>query len=307
MKKIVFVILLGLIFNCSSKHNYNIESKKPIAELNYIPYYLKIYEADSLYMVGNYTHCYKVLDSIFKKFTPKNSTLYYEYKTYVKSAYLSNNKYNIKEKLTKLISNFGLERKHIKSDSIFNSIFKLSKISENEYSNFRKLYLENINLKLREEILEMTGKDQFYRTEYNGEDLYKKRHEVDSINQQKLKNIFDKGIYPSEQIIGGFSIDNKDTNILFMLLHTRDSVRLKYFLPKIKEFIRKGECVPIVYGYMVDQYHLYNKRSQVYGTYNIYDVKEEEIPLINQARKKMGLPSFEYEIWKRNEIMKSIK
>ena len=83
MKKIVFlmvVVSLGL-FSCKS--NYTRIGDK---NANYIPYYLKVYEADSLYIIGEYKNSYKILDSLFKKYEPINMPIYFEYEQYIKLA-----------------------------------------------------------------------------------------------------------------------------------------------------------------------------------------------------------------------------
>ena len=44
---------------------------------NYIPYYLKVYEADSLFLVKNYSLAYDKFDSLFKYYEPINMPLYF--------------------------------------------------------------------------------------------------------------------------------------------------------------------------------------------------------------------------------------
>ena len=58
---------------------------------NYIPYYLKVYEADSLFIVGDYERSYEILDSLFKKYEPINIDGYEEYLIYIASSIELNN------------------------------------------------------------------------------------------------------------------------------------------------------------------------------------------------------------------------
>jgi hypothetical protein len=84
MKKIIALLFLGftMMISCKSKvieRNVAANEKK---EVNYIPYYLKVNEADSLSLVGDYKKSHHILDSLFKKFEPLNREFYNEYFTY---------------------------------------------------------------------------------------------------------------------------------------------------------------------------------------------------------------------------------
>jgi hypothetical protein len=68
MKKIIAFLFLGFIMmiSCKSKvleRNVAINEK---VEVNYIPYCLKVNEADSLSLVGKYQQSHYILDSLFK-------------------------------------------------------------------------------------------------------------------------------------------------------------------------------------------------------------------------------------------------
>ncbi len=121
-------------------------------------------------------------------------------------------------------------------------------------------------------------------------------------NQELLINLFDKDIYPNNRVIGNYSIDKKNTSIVVPLLHTNDSMRINYYLPKIKEFIKKGKCPPFIYAVMLDQFHLYNGNKQFYGSYNIARILVEDYPKYNRRRAKIGLPSLEFETHRLNKL-----
>lgn len=77
---------LGLLFCCGgSKQLALAENSEVKEEVNYIPYYLKVYEADSLYLTGNHQRSFEILDSLFKKYEPIN--LFDEINQYLVSGY----------------------------------------------------------------------------------------------------------------------------------------------------------------------------------------------------------------------------
>ena len=124
--KYSFVAFLCLLFLISCKSNYTSVGSK---NANYIPYYLKVYEADSLYLVGNYERSYHILDSLFDKFEPLNMTLYFEYESYVKTSVILNKNVNSKSQICSLIEKFGYSYQDIKTDSLLNVALINSKIS----------------------------------------------------------------------------------------------------------------------------------------------------------------------------------
>jgi len=71
MKNIIIVMSVLLLISCKSSYT-KIGDKKA----NYIPYYLKVYEADSLYYAKNYTNYKKELENLFAKYEPINIVLY---------------------------------------------------------------------------------------------------------------------------------------------------------------------------------------------------------------------------------------
>lgn len=106
-------ILLGIMVTAlaSCKSSYTIIGDE---NANYIPYYLKVYEADSLFIVGDYERSYEILDSLFKKYEPIEIQGYYEYSSYVFSAVLSGKNKNLKKLAKKgYINNGGLKTQQV--------------------------------------------------------------------------------------------------------------------------------------------------------------------------------------------------
>ncbi len=160
---------------------------------------------------------------------------------------------------------------------------------------------------MREEILEMKRKDQLYRgRNYIGENIIK-QDSIDDINTSKLITIFEKYGYPNHAIIGTSSNPDKNNpSIRVMLLHTEDSIRVSYFLPKILLSVKEGKCNPFTYGVVYDQHLLYDKEEQKYWTYktkrSITNTKK-----INELRESIGLPRHGYETWRFNKLYKNKK
>ena len=70
---------------------------------NYIPYYLKVYEADSLFLVKNYSSAYEKYDSLFKYYEPINMPLYFEFENYIKSGLLAKKDKSFKKEFKKAL------------------------------------------------------------------------------------------------------------------------------------------------------------------------------------------------------------
>ncbi|WP_340066903.1 hypothetical protein [Ascidiimonas aurantiaca] len=163
--------------------------------------------------------------------------------------------------------------------------------------------MDKIDTLLREKILKLKYLDQEVRRNTSEEIRIKL---IDSVNlevEKFLIDIFSRNIFPNEHIIGNHTIDkNPAVNIDVLLLHTRDSIRLNYFIPRINSFVEEGKCLPSIYCEMIDQYQIYNDKEQIYGTYNFNELNAKEY---NSIRKKAGLPSLEYLQWKYKKILEN--
>lgn len=301
MQKLYFILIIIVVVSCKSSY-----TKIGDKNANYIPYYLKVYEADSLFVVKNYSNSYEILDSLFKKFEPINLTETNEYLYYIKLSIKLKKKIN-KENVFKLYNKYGYSDELIEYDEdlkFYNN--SNGNILNINFKNSRKAYLNSINLSLRDSINIMKIKDQKYRNKDYNKNI-KFQDSIDKQNEKILANYFDKNLFPNEKLFGGFSIDNKSINIGSLLLHTKDSIRKKYFMPKTLEFIKKGEALPRYYGNMTDQNLLYNGFEQKYGTYNTQSLKNSKLTKkeFNKNRKTIGLPSIEYVLWK-DSIAKSM-
>lgn len=95
MKNIIVVIgVFVILISCKSSYTH-IGDKNA----NYIPYYLKVNEADSLFLVDEFDKSHKILDSLFQKYEPANTDNFYEYGTYLMSCVAVNDTIGIKKKM----------------------------------------------------------------------------------------------------------------------------------------------------------------------------------------------------------------
>lgn len=303
--KTVFLTIISIVvaLSCSTQKVSNTSK-----EVNYIPYYLKVYEADSLYIVGNYQRSYEILDSLFKKYEPINFMGYNEYAIYVQSSYLINQKKGIAKKVEKLIAAYGYTKEWFTYDStsVLSKVYQTANISEENYQILRQRYLSSIDLELREQVVNMIENDQYYRRFYDKEDIEIKRNETDSIIEQILIKWFDKGIYPNMKKIGNGSVDEKRSlDIVVLLLHTKKDIRSSYFTPKIYEFVKKGECSPQTYAVIVDQLNYYQYKendAMLYGEFNLRNIDSTQYYKFNPKRNEIGLPTLEYTKWRIRKI-----
>jgi hypothetical protein len=162
MKKIITILFSGLIvmISCKSKvleRNVAINEK---AEVNYIPYYLKVNEADSLFLVGDYRKSHHILDSLFKKFEPLNLSFCNEYFTYLRTKLLLNDFDKIDIVLKKAISDYGLNVELYLKDSLNAIAVKKANFSKQDLNGFYDNYVKSLNLEYRYAIEKMIENDQ---------------------------------------------------------------------------------------------------------------------------------------------------
>ena len=300
MKKIIVLLFVVFIFSISCKSRKVVVQNNLVKkEVNYIPYYLKVYEADSLYITKNYEKSYEILDSLFRIYKPIQMGIYYEINNYYKLKIILNKKIYLKD-FSELISKYRLTDMALKNDSIINIYYiKHKKYLDKNYELLRKKYIASVNLELRNEIKKMQIADQMYRKKDYQLNMAK-QDSIDFKNSKRIKEILESNSYPNEMIIGEFNLDNAYVDIGTMLLHTKDKERMEYFMPKILKLIKTGQAPPRAYATMKDQLNLYNDQDQFFGSYN----NPTNIPIseLNKRRLTIGLPSYTYEKWRFKKL-----
>jgi hypothetical protein len=291
---LLIIITISIFYSCKSTIN-----NKKETEINYIPYYLKVYEADSLYLVKNYTKSYQILDSLFKIYEPLNLESYKEYETYISCAFQLNKKIDYKKMILHSIENLGTNTKNIKYDTLFNIAFKNTNIPKEELDLHTKKYRTSLNYKLRDSIKQICIDDQKARRNSTFSEEIRKH---DSINERKLKKIFESYDYPSEKLIGGYYIDSTNVNLNVVYLHTNHDFRINFLLPRIFRAVKLGKAYPEEYTESYDRYLEVTTGKQLYGSYNLRREKQftefVNPKKIDSIRKSVGLPHLKYNKWR---------
>lgn len=162
----------------------------------------------------------------------------------------------------------------------------------------------NINVALRNELLEMYKNDQKYRAEINKvfeekgaytkevQDLWKKQSEVDAYNIKRVNEIILSDGFPRKSIVGKKGIEA----IFFIVQHAELEYQQKY-LPKFQEAAKNGEMKKSTVAMMVDRVEMNLGRPQIYGSQiSSNDKNEDEVYKIldernvDKRRAAIGLP-----------------
>lgn len=284
--KYILIILFITLISCQNENK---------SDCDYIVnYYQKIYNADIEFQFENYQNAFELYQEAFHSCEPINVPGTNELNNFARlCAILDKNDLSI-EFIKKIIER-GYEINWLQQDSSFMKVFKSEKGKElvANYEDLRKEALSKLNLALREEIKEMKREDQKYRNK-NYQENIEKQEAIDEINTRRIKEIFNEFGYPNETVIGSFAVDKSPVNITAMLLHTSDSIRMNYFVPKLKEFVKNGTCPPEVLGTIIDQFYLYNGEPQINGTYSKqgggYSNMISDLKKVDSNRVSIGLP-----------------
>lgn len=121
---------------------------------------------------------------------------------------------------------------------------------------------------------------------------------LDSLNQIQLISIFKK--YEFCCIYETYPVA-----VQALLSHTKDSIRINFYLPILLKSINEGHGNPHVYANLVDQMKVFSGQKQIYGMIRCNQGKElcqiEDLTNLNKRRKEIGLESIE-EYCKANNI-----
>lgn len=285
MKNVVIFVCAILLISCSKK-------LKP--DNDYIKnYYQLIYSADVEFESKNYRKAFEFYQKAFNNCDPINTPEFNELRKFTELCAIIGKDKLASEFIEKNLK-IGSEIKWYMNDSIYSRVFKTRKGKEllRKYDEIHKNFLKNVNMELRKEIQEMQRLDQLYRRSNQI-----KQDSIDIVNTKKIILIFNEYGYPNEKIIGNSSIDKKITSISTILLHTKDSIRMNYFVPKLTEYVKNGQCSPKTLGFLIDQFHLYNGNPQTHGTYRSQNSKYATMITdkteINRNRISIGLPTLE--------------
>ena len=303
--KVKIVVVSVLVFIISCKSNYTHIGDK---NANYIPYYLKVYEADSLFLVNDYEGSYEILDKLFKKYEPINIQGYYEYGNYLSSAVMCGKTKNINNKIKKSFTDFGgILISHTNSPKLKDSVLSFSKFSKEEFNSFEQIYLSKINIELRIKIELMVKEDQRARIDMKNDsmDFFQKQH------KKELDDIFLKYGYPNLKTIGSDNYFNNSADLSLILIH-QDVSDKELFLKVMLENLKKGNCMPSEYAVVFDRkiwtQTSSRKSMQYFGSFINMKDGSLSIPVLyikqlDSIRKSIGLKnSCTYDWWKYKKM-----
>lgn len=308
MKNLRFLLFIGLVLIVSCKSKNIVKKEDSQKEVNYIPYYLKVYEADSLYQTNNFEKCYKILDSLFKIYKPINTEEYAEYGIYLNSAVMTGNLKDFGDKVKFGFLNFGnIKTLHRNRALMYDTVKKASNLNPEEIKLLKTQYYNNLNLDLRKRLLEMLDDDQEVRLEnHSVEEILA----VDEKNRIKMNEIFKLYDFPKRELVGSINAydmpDGKNLYLDILFLHQSDSV-IKRYLPKLLTGVKKGYCDPKVYSQVYDRMMMDETGKQYFGSYTC-DSNGEVCPLINpekidSIRKSIGLYHIKYHPWRLKQFL----
>lgn len=256
--RLAVLLLLLVLFSCS-------ENKK--SECNYITdYYQTIYKADYEFETGNFQKAFDFYQTAFNSCEPITTLGYNEIEKFAETTAILK-KYELTFEFLKKSILSGSELSRFQNNTSFEGFLasKYGKQLELEYDTLRNQFMEKIDLKLRNELILMRYADHGVRS--NGSEAdWKKVDSIDKLHELRLIELFENQSFPNDDMVGPPSLDGRQIDLGPLLLHTDDSIRMNYFVPKVREFVRRGKASPYYVGAMIDQYYYYHKEPQIYGT-----------------------------------------
>lgn len=273
---ILILILLSLIIiSCKTR------------EKNYITYYNKVNEIDSIYRIAQKPKlAIKKFRKLFKEFQPKNQERIEEFENYIYLSDKYQKNFGGKKNLYKFITLIAPYRNAYQEHL---PLFKKYGIDSLEAANKTDLWVRSREKVLMDSITTLFIRDQEGR-----------RLDINISARNDLKNanlmkwIFDNYGYPSLQKVGVFGNDDVFLPMSTFFSHMSASQDYPYFEKKIKRYLEMGDCTPREYSTMVDRYHLQVLKDKIlYGSYIGVDGISDTIQ-VNKNRKSVGLPSLKH-------------
>ncbi|CAH0173392.1 hypothetical protein [Chryseobacterium sp. Bi04] len=260
---------------------------------NYIPYYNKVNEIDSIYRLAKKPKlAIKEYRSLFKKYIPKNQERIKEYETYITLAEQYHEDFGGKESLYQLISLIApYDKEYIKYLPLFNKYGIDSTEVQRKISTWKK----DLNRQLIDSFKTALIRDQQGRPD----DTALVRKNVEK-NATLFKWTFKKFGFPSQDKIGSYPM-------LTLISHMSESKALyPYLETKILEYVKSGDCPPLDYSIMVDGYQFLPGKGTYYGMGRSF-LKEIDSASINRHRKSIGLPSLKHAAIIKKDFLKKLK
>ncbi|MDQ1096461.1 MULTISPECIES: hypothetical protein [Chryseobacterium] len=258
--------------------------------LNYITYYNRVNEIDSIYRFEKDTlEAIKQYKKLFKKYPAKNQERIQEFETFITLSDRYHKDFGGKKTLYKFIPLIAPDGDAYKD---YLPIFKKYGIDSVEVKKEIADWKKNLNKRLIDSFSIAMIRDQ------------EKRH-VDTAVQAKnvRKNAelllwtFKNYGFPSVQKIGTMPMHS-------LLTHMNESKKYyPTFKTKLIEYVKSGDCPPLSYAMMFDSYHVnVEKGNTIYG-YNSFNSVMDSVQ-VNRNRKSIGLPSLKHSAKIRKDFFK---
>lgn len=272
---LILILLSFIIISCKTR------------ETNYITYYNKVNEIDSIYRIAQRPKlAIKKFRKLFKEFQPKNQERIEEFENYIYLSDKYQENFGGKKNLYKFITLIAPYRNAYQEHL---PLFKKYGIDSLEAVNKTDLWVRSREKVLMDSITTLFIRDQEGR-----------RLDINISARNDLKNaklmkwIFDNYGYPSLQKVGVFGNDDVFLPMSTFFSHMSASQDYPYFEKKLKRYLEMGDCSPREYSTMVDRYHLQVlKDKMLYGSYIGVDGISDTIQ-VNKNRKSVGLPSLKH-------------
>ena len=272
---LILILLSFIIISCKTR------------ETNYITYYNKVNEIDSIYRIAQKPKlAIKKFRKLFKEFQPKNQERIEEFENYIYLSDKYQENFGGKKNLYKFITLIAPYRNAYQEHL---PLFKKYGIDSLEAANKTDLWVRSREKVLMDSITTLFIRDQEGR-----------RLDINISARNDLKNanlmkwIFDNYGYPSLQKVGVFGNDDVFLPMSTFFSHMSASQDYPYFEKKLKRYLEMGDCSPREYSTMVDRYHLQVlKDKMLYGSYIGVDGISDTIQ-VNKNRKSVGLPSLKH-------------
>ncbi|KFF11518.1 hypothetical protein IW15_14990 [Chryseobacterium soli] len=265
---------------------------------NYIPYYNKVNEIDSIYRLANNPKlAVKEYRELFKKYTPKNQERIEEYATYINLADQYHEDFGGKESLYHLISliaPYGDKYKNYLP--LFNKYGIDNNTVEQKIADWKK----DLNKRLIDSFTVAATRDQIGRP-----------YDTAVVRKNVKKNAelfiwtFKKYGFPSQQKIGMAGNNGNGFHMTTLLTHMNESKKYyPYIKEKLLEYIKSGDCSPLDYARMHDTHLGSHKGTSLYG-FNMIAVKDSV--QTNRNRKSLGIASIKHSFQIRKDFFKKLK
>ncbi|WP_370899165.1 hypothetical protein [Chryseobacterium gossypii] len=295
-RKIARIYVLYLIINILF---LSCHSRKP----NYISYYNKVNEIDSIYRMAKQPEKARILyRKLFRKYPPKNQERIEELETYIRLSDRYGKNSHTKKDLYTLIPLMAPYWKDKKNDPEFLSLYKKYGIDNIEIEQKITKWKKSLNKQLIDSFTVAFIRD---KAENRLNDQLREIN--DRKNAKLLKWTFENYGFPSLQKIGLWGNNNVFMPMEVLLLHMADVAEYRtYFKTKMIEYVKSGDCFPRDYAGMLDRQNMHLRLPRNYAVYQGYEDIEDSAQ-IDRNRKNLGVPSIRHRAKIARDFYDSLK